>query len=190
MLEQLLHYDKTCFLYLNSLGCSFWDPFWLFITNKWSFVPMYVFLLYIFFFSEGLKKGFAFIATVILLILLTDQCANIFKYGFERLRPCHNPEIQTILRLVKESCGGKYGFYSAHASNSFSIAMLFVCITKYKLRFLLLVWASFVAYSRIYVGVHYPLDVICGTIIGVTYGFLFCLFFNLLIKKVNFFNKS
>ncbi len=113
---------------------------------------------------------------VALLITCTDQLANFFKDGLQRLRPCHDPEVAGAMRLVKGYCGGKYGYFSAHASNSFGIAFFLTWLMGSKYRYIgifLIVWAIFVAYSRIYIGVHFPLDVLTGGLIGVILGWLF-----------------
>ena len=113
---------------------------------------------------------------VAFLILVTDQATNLFKDGLERLRPCHEPVLKEMVRLVKPSCGGLYGYFSGHASNSFALAVFFSCIfgVKYiRLPFLLLFVAFLVAYSRIYIGVHYPLDVVSGIVFGSLVGMVF-----------------
>ena len=113
---------------------------------------------------------------VAFLILVTDQATNLFKDGLERLRPCHEPVLKEMVRLVKPSCGGLYGYFSGHASNSFALAVFFSCIfgVKYiRLPFLLLFVAFLVAYSRIYIGVHYPLDVVSGMVFGSLVGMVF-----------------
>ena len=116
------------------------------------------------------------ITFVALMILVTDQGTNLFKNGFERLRPCHDPSLREMLMLVKSTCGGLYGYFSGHASNSFALAVFFSSIFRVKynsLPFLLLFVAFLVAYSRIYIGVHYPLDVVSGMAFGSLVGLVF-----------------
>tara|TARA_R110002051_G_scaffold325867_1_gene432543 strand:- start:75905 stop:76474 length:570 start_codon:yes stop_codon:yes gene_type:complete len=180
MLEELIHYDKELFLFLNNLGTSSWDGFWLFITNKFSAVPLYLLLAIIFYKAYGLKKLLLFLVTIGLLITVTDQLANFFKYGVQRLRPCYDEEVNGLMRLVKSSCGGTYGYFSAHASNAFAVAFLFTYLLKEKYKyigFLLLTWACLVAYSRIYIGVHFPLDSLTGAFIGLVFSWLFAKLF-------------
>ena len=114
-------------------------------------------------------------------ITASDQSANIFKFGFERLRPCHDPSLEGLLREVK--CGGKFGFYSAHSSNSFFVATYLTILLGKKIKqlpYFLFVWAAIVAYSRVYLGMHFPGDIIIGAIMGI----LLALFFGTLAKKV------
>lgn len=176
MLEELIQQDKEIFLFLNSLGTTTWDGFWLFITNKFSSIPLYALLLFFTFKQYGVKKTVIVIIFVALLITATDQLANFFKYGVQRLRPCHDIDINMVARLIKKSCGGKFGYFSAHASNAMALALFFSVLLGSKIKYitsLLLIWAVLVAYSRIYIGVHFPLDVLTGIVIGTIFGWLF-----------------
>ena len=121
------------------------------------------------------KKTLWLLLTIALLITFTDQITNAFKNGFQRLRPCHEEALDGLMRRVKSSCGGKYSYFSGHASNSFAIATLFVTLfaKRFQAMRLLFVVAAFVAYSRIYIGVHYPLDVLSGALFGAFGGWLF-----------------
>jgi len=176
MFEELIQLDKELFLFLNGLGNSNWDGFWMFATNKLSSVPIYFILLVLAYKQLGLRKTLIVLFTVAILILVTDQLANFFKYGVQRLRPCYDQEVSTIMRLVKNSCGGRFGYFSAHAANSFAVASFFIFLLKSKLRFiglLLFFWASIVSYSRVYIGVHFPMDVLSGAVIGSGMSWLF-----------------
>ena len=177
MLDELLKYDTELFLFLNNLGNTSWDGFWRFVTEKWSSIPLYAFLLYLVFKHYGWKGALVIIVCVALMITATDQVASLFKYGIKRPRPCKVEELQPLMRYVADGCG-RFGYFSAHAASSMAAAVfLGLSLQKwYKyLPFLLLVWAVITGYSRIYLGVHYPLDVISGMAFGGLTGWLFYL---------------
>lgn len=183
MLDFLLSKDIELLIYLNNLGTVQWDGFWLFVTNKFSAIPLYLFLLFFTYKYYGLKKTLIVVLIVVLLITISDQTSNLFKYGFKRLRPCHDENIAHLVRLVKEHCGGLYAFFSAHAANSMAIAIFFGLLLKKRFNYilpLLVIWALIVAYSRVYIGVHFPLDVITGMLIGAVYA----LFLNKLLRLI------
>jgi len=175
MLEQLVEYDTELFLFLNNLGNTSWDGFWQFVTEKWSSIPLYVILLYLIYKHYGWKGTVVILVCVALMITATDQLSNVFKNGIKRPRPCQLDELKESMRFVAVRCG-RYGYFSAHAASSMAAAV-FLGLSlrrwfKY-LPFLLLIWAVLTGYSRIYLGVHYPLDVITGMAIGGVLGWLF-----------------
>lgn len=176
MIDSLINYDVELLIFLNNLGNTQWDGFWLFMTNKYSAIPLYILLLFFTYKYYGLKKTIVVLVFIALLIAVSDQTSNLFKYGFKRLRPCHDENISSLVRLVKASCGGKYSYFSAHAANSMAIAIYFGMLFKKQLKYLLsmlVLWALVVAYSRVYIGVHFPLDILTGITIGGIYGFIF-----------------
>lgn len=175
MIEQLLKYDTELFLFLNNLGSQTWDGLWLIITDKLAFIPLYAVLLFLLYKKYGLKSLLVFVIVVTLMITFTDQITNVFKRGFQRPRPCGEADLIDQMRFIAVRCG-KYGFFSGHSSNSMAAAVFAGLILKpyYKnLIFILLFWSAVVAYSRIYVGVHYPLDIVCGLTFGAISGFIF-----------------
>ncbi|MEO0527856.1 MAG: phosphatase PAP2 family protein [Bacteroidota bacterium] len=187
MWEEIIQYDKQLFLFLNSLGTGPWDGFWLFITNKWSSIPLYAVLLILSYRSFGPKKTIVLLVAVALMITVTDQLANFFKYGIQRLRPCHDPDINLLMRLVKKSCGGRFGYFSAHAANATATAFFFTILfrtTYAHIGIFLMFWAFFVAYSRIYIGVHFPLDVVTGVGIGLILSWLFAKLYIFALQKI------
>lgn len=177
MLDELLKYDTELFLFLNNLGNTSWDGFWRFVTEKWSSIPLYALLLYLIIKNYGWKGTLVIMVCVALMITATDQIANLFKYGIKRPRPCKVEELQAVMRFVADGCG-RYGYFSAHAASSMAAAVfLGLSLQKWYgyLPFLLLGWAVITAYSRIYLGVHYPLDVVTGMAFGGVIGWLFYL---------------
>ncbi|PCI35594.1 MAG: phosphatase PAP2 family protein [Flavobacteriaceae bacterium] len=186
MLESLLENDIALFLYLNNLGSVQWDGFWLFMTNKFSAIPLYLALIFMSYKKLGTKKTILAVIFILLLIAVSDQTSQLFKYGLKRLRPCHDGELMDLVRLVKSKCGGKYSFFSAHAANSAAIAVYFGLLLRPYYKYLfsaVLVWATVVAYSRIYIGVHFPADVLFGFFVGSTYGIVFYMLLQFFVRK-------
>jgi undecaprenyl-diphosphatase len=176
MIEQLIEYDRELFLYLNGLGSTTWDGFWMFYTTKFNWIPFYGLLGYLMYRRLNSKMFVLTLVVIALMITFTDQITNVFKHGFERFRPCHQDGVAEYMRLVKDHCGGRFGYFSGHASNSMSLAFFIGLKLRAKYKFMLpfmVVWAMVMAYSRIYVGVHYPLDVLSGMLFGACSGFLF-----------------
>lgn len=187
MLKKISQIDKELLIFLNNLGNEYWDGFWLFMTNKYTSIPVYLFLAFLFYKNYGVKKTIALFLVVIVIITSSDQLSNIFKFGCKRLRPCHNNEIVSFIRLVKASCGGKYSYFSAHASTSMALATFFsfVFCKKYKnILYFLLLFAFLIGYSRIYIGVHFPFDVLTGFIMGSLIGYLYYKLFQKLLLKL------
>ena len=197
MIEEILKLDSQLFLFLNNLGSSTFDAFWIFLSYKESNIFFYLSLLIFYFYKKSktikLSEVFQSLLFIAIMILIADQTANLFKDSFQRLRPCYNESLIDSVRLVKESCGGKYGFFSAHASNSFSLAVFFGLLFKNKFRFIIymtLFYASLISFSRIYLGVHFPLDIFFGGVYGIITGLVI---FRIYENRLNFFkflNKS
>ena len=186
MLEELIQCDKELFLLLNNLGSTSWDAVWMFITNKFSSIPIYILLLYLSFKTLGLKR-MLWLTIFAILMIVTNGMADLFKYGVQRLRPCYDIEVNDLMRLVKNSCGGKYGYFSAHAANIMAVATFFSILLKSTFRFIgipLVFWALSIAYSRIYLGVHFPGDVLTGMLIGFFFGWMFSKLYVLILPKI------
>lgn len=167
MIDYILSLDTDLFLSLNSFHNSFLDSIMKFASAKFTWVPLYMTVLFFIFKKYKIKIGFLIFFLIIISITLADQTSvHLFKNVFQRLRPCFNPEIKNIVYTISLP-GGKYGFVSSHAANSFAFAIFSLLVIKNKnYTILILLWAFLVSYSRIYLGVHYPLDIIGGAILG------------------------
>lgn len=195
MIEEILKLDSKLFLYLNNLGTPKFDTFWISLSMIEANILMYLFLIFLLFYTQKTRPKFLYIfylfSVIALMITITDQGANIFKDSFQRLRPCYDESIKDSLRLVKENCGGKYGFFSAHASNSFSLAIFFGLLFKNRIRYIIIItmiYALLISYSRIYLGVHFPIDIIVGSSFGICVGIIMYSF--VYLKFLKFFNKT
>ncbi len=185
-MEEIVQLDKEIFLYLNTLGSKTWDGFWTFMSERSYWIPFYLLLLYLLYRNFGLKKTGLVLGLTLLMVLFTDQITNILKDGFERPRPCFTPEFEGVMRAVGCERRGLYGFTSAHASNHFAIALFLGLIFRNTYKWMLvflLAWAALISYSRIYLGVHFPLDVVVGGLIGLILGFGFYKLFNYLTMR-------
>ena len=185
MLQSLLEKDEALFLFLNNLGSQRWDQFWLVITHEYTFAPLYGLLLFLIYKKYGLKSLLVMVFVIAGMITFTDQMTNVFKDTVMRLRPCRVDGVKEHMRFVADYCG-KYGFFSGHSSNSMAAAIFGGLVLRpyFKgLIFYLIFWSFVVAYSRIYVGVHYPLDIVCGLTFGAISGWLFFKMNAYLLKK-------
>lgn len=174
-METLVAYDQELFLFLNNLGSETWDGFWLVVTNKLSSIPLYALLLFFIYQKFGLKGMLITMVVVAAMITATDQLSDFFKNFIQRPRPCKLFSWEETMRFIAPRCG-RYGYFSGHATSSMATAVFagLALQSKYRnLIFILLFWAFFVGYSRIYVGVHYPLDVLTGMVAGGILGFTF-----------------
>lgn len=170
-LQNILEIDKELFLYLNSFYNDFWDTIMLMVTRKETWLPFYGVILF-FFIKNYRSKSVLIILSLVLLITAADQLSGLLKITTLRFRPVHDPVIGSLVHNVLRK-GGLYGFVSAHAANSVAILVFTSRIFKNKgYYFLLLLWALLFMYSRIYSGVHYPLDILGGATLGWIVGVL------------------
>ena len=172
MLEKILCLDTKLFIYLNGLGSETYYGLWLFITKQSNWIPLFLLMGYVVFKKLGAKQTLYLLLFVAALLTLTDQITNVFKNGFQRLRPCNNPEINSFIRVVQ--IRNSFGFFSGHAANTMAVATFLYLNFKRQIKYLgfLFLWPLVFAYSRIYLGLHYPLDIIMGYLCGFIFGFL------------------
>ena len=159
-------------IYLNSLGSETFDPFWLFITKQFNWIPLFAIIMYLAFKRLGWRHAVLVIFVVALLITVTDQTTNFIKNSFQRLRPGNNPEISEFIRAVQKR--KSFSFISGHASNSMAVAFLLFNVLRPYLKYtgLFFIWPLIFAYSRIYLGLHYPGDILVGYMWGILTGYL------------------
>ena len=173
MIETLRHIDRAAFNFINhDIANSIFDTLCPWLREKMTWIPFYVAAAYLVFRKYGAKNTALLIVLGAVTILLSDQTSGIFKHLIHRLRPCNNPEMN--VRLMIESCGVGFSFVSAHAANHFALAtfMSFLVNRNKLLITLLYFWAVCIALSQVYVGVHYPADIIGGATIGILAGLI------------------
>jgi undecaprenyl-diphosphatase len=177
MLETFKSIDTQIFLFLNGLHTPFLDKIMWLASDTLFWVPLYLWFLWLLYRSQK-KEFWLVILLIIAMIAVSDQLCNIFKFGVMRIRPSNDPSLKALVHLVKDYSGvpysgGLYGFYSSHASNSFAFIIFINILIKKKYGYLfpvLLAYPLLTSYSRIYLGVHYPGDVLAGMIFGIAIG--------------------
>jgi undecaprenyl-diphosphatase len=173
MFEKIIGLDKELLVFLNGLGSPTYDFLWLKITNQLTWIPFFILVFYLLYKKVGKQNFLLALLTIALIVLFSDQTCNLFKNGFQRLRPCNDETLKGIIRVVKSS--PSFSFYSGHASNSMATTtFIFLIIRKYyKHTYLLFLFPLIFAYSRIYLGVHFPIDILTGYVFGILFGNLF-----------------
>lgn len=177
MLERLLQWDADTLIYLNGLGNEKYDAFWSTITNFPTWIPLFILMILLFFLKFSKKQALVRILFIIILVAFVGLLSTLTKDWVGRLRPNNNEAINTLIRVLRRPTD--FSFFSGHASTSFSVAVLaFLMLRKkWKWAFLFFLWPLLFSYSRIYLGVHYPLDILAGASIGSLFALLFyCLY--------------
>lgn len=186
MIDWLKEVDTKLFFLVNSHYCSCCDFIFYWISEKWVWIPLYIFLAVIIYknYSHQLWK---ILVSIAVLILLTDQFSVFIKNWIMRYRPCHNLILQSQIHLVNGECGGQYGFISSHAANTAGLSLFLILLLRQKIKWIpavMIAWCFIISYSRIYLGMHYPLDIVGGWVAGVLSAFIIYYFYkNYFIPK-------
>jgi len=190
-MDKIIELDKRLLLFLNGFHTDSIDPVMLLITKTEFWTPLYLIIIY-FIFKKYNTEGWLVLAGAAIAILLSDQItSSLMKPFFERLRPSQDPTLQGLVHLVDGYKGGLYGFASSHAANTFSTAMLVWLVFKKQVNWswIIFIWASLMTYTRIYLGVHFPGDILVGGIIGIGCGYTGYRCYQWLAKKFKFQNS-
>lgn len=173
MLEYLQNLDTEVFSAINGIHAPFFDSFMWLATAKFAWIPIILALIYVIF-KHNWRQALLITVGIAVTITLCDQISSsIIKQSVERLRPSHCEALASTIHIVNGYHGGLYGFVSSHAANSFGVAMLLTLIMKrWHFSPTIFLWAAVLSYSRIYLGVHYPGDILCGAILGMILGWL------------------
>ena len=178
--------DTYLFLFLNGLHTDWLDKVMIAITQMWVWAPLYLLLIYWAVKQYGKRCWWIFL-TIGIVVLCSDQLsAHVCKPLFQRLRPCYNPDFQNLIYLPKGMAGGRYGFVSSHAANTFAVAAFLTAALhkNYKwIGIVLYLWAFISSYSRIYLGFHYPGDILCGALLGILIGLILWKVFQLIVVR-------
>lgn len=168
LIHTLNGWDTNLFLALNGCHSAFFDRFMYVFSGKFVWIPLYLSVLYVVI-KQWKKEAVWIVLALVLCIVISDQVSSgLIKHLVQRPRPSHNESLNAVIHLVNGYRGGMYGFVSSHASNSIGFALLSSLLFRQKLyAYVLFLWAVVTAYSRIYLGVHYPLDILGGDVVGV-----------------------
>lgn len=173
MLKRILEWDRELFIYLNNLGLEEYDLFWSIATNIITWIPLYILFFALFFLKQPRRKALFQSLTVLMLLGFILLATDLTKEFVARLRPNNNEEINSLIRILKSPTN--YSFFSGHAATSFAITTLVFLFLRRKVKWVWIfyLWPLVFAISRIYVGVHYPVDILVGAFVGTASALLF-----------------
>lgn len=182
-MDKIIQLDKELLVFLNGLGSEAFDGFWLFLTKQLHWTPFFLFIFYLLYKKVGWKHLLLIAVSIAVMITFTDQFTNLVKNSVQRLRPCNDLEIKDIIRIVK--CSGTFSYFSGHAMNSMASTMfVFLILRKYyRYAFLLFLFPLIFAYSRIYLGLHFPGDILSGYLFGAISGYGFSKLYDIFRRK-------
>lgn len=171
--NSLIEKDQQLLIYLNNLGTDFLDPIFMYITHQINWWPFFLVLIFLLLKKISLKQFGLLVLILTAFFFFTDQMTNVVKYAVGRLRPVNDPLIEPYLRILRKA--NSPSFFSGHASNSSgSILLIFLILKRYyKYAWIIFFFPLLFAYTRIYLALHYPLDILCGYIFGISSGFMF-----------------
>ncbi|MEH6779717.1 phosphatase PAP2 family protein [Maribacter arcticus] len=182
MLDKILQWDRETFVYLNSLGIEQYDMFWSIVTKFPPWIPLFVLIITLFFIKSSKREALFMILTLLAMVLFVSTLTDLTKNVVARLRPNNDEEINTLIRILKSPSG--FSFFSGHASSSFSVITFVVLFLRHHFKwvYLFYIWPILFAVSRIYVGVHFPIDIIIGALVGIFSAWMFYKLYGLLIS--------
>lgn len=189
MYESLVDFDRNLFLALNSMHSPVMDSIMWWVTDKFIWIPFYAFLAYFLWKKFGNQAVFMVLFAAVL-VTLSDQGSVLLKNLFERERPCHDEYISMLVHTVNNKCGGKFGFVSSHAANTMAVFTYLLLLTRYSISRNVTIftgfWVVIVGYSRIYLGVHFPADIIGGWVVGILAAFITYIIYRLVFSSPTF----
>lgn len=181
----IIDLDKKLLLFLNSFHLPWLDQVMFYLTKTFIWLPLYALLIFLIF-KNYKKQGWYILIGAALTVFLADEItSSIMKPYFARLRPSHEPSLQGLVHLVNGYAGGLYGFASSHAANTFGTALFVWLVLKpfYKWIGWIFLWAALMTYTRIYLGVHYPGDILVGALVGLASGWVSYLLSKWILNK-------